>query len=207
MCLRLSLFGSARGFTVAFSGLKNNPRTWGTGGLGKNPKRATNRSIKRLRGKVQGVRGIAVIDKSLFRKVEYELYNYQAHVKELNELQAEILHAGPDKAELPYLKSNIASDTTGKKGAKLAEVMESEQAKWVKVIHDTLRILPRELKMLVKCKYFDGMKNEAVAMRLHISRSLFYEWREDVIIQIVLLATQRGLIKPIREKTSKNGAA
>jgi len=143
---------------------------------------------------------MAIIEKALFRKVEYELYNYQAHVKELNELRAEILQAGPEKAELPYLRSNIASDTTGKKGVKLAEVTESEQARWVEVIHDSLRLLPRELKMLVKYKYFEGMRNERVAMKLHISRSLFYEWREDVIIRIVLLATQRGLVKPFREK-------
>lgn len=170
----------------------------------------SNRSLSRLREKVQslkGVRGMAIIEKSLFRKVEYELYNYQAHVKELNEMRAEILHVGPDKTEVPYLKGNVASDATGKKGAKLAEIMESEQAQWIEVIHDSVRRLPRELKMLVKYKYFEGMKNEAATMRLHISRSLFYEWREDVVIRIVLLATQRGLIKPIREKKSKNGAA
>lgn len=143
---------------------------------------------------------MAIIEKALFRKVEYELYNYQTHVKELNELRTEILQAGPDKAELPYLKSNIASDATGKKGVKLAEVAKGEQARWVEVIHDSLRLLPRELIMLVKYKYFEGMRNERVAMKLHISRSLFYEWREDVVIRIVLLATQRGLIRPFREK-------
>lgn len=166
-----------------------------------------NQSISRFGKNVQGGIVVAIIDKSLFRKVEYELYNYQAHVKELNELRAEILYAGPDRSELSTVESNAISDSTGKKGVKLAEIMQGEQARWIEVIHDSLRLLPRELKMLVKYKYFDRYRNEAVAMRLHISRSLFYEWREDVVVRIVLMATQRGLVKPFREKTTKSGVA
>ncbi len=143
---------------------------------------------------------MAIIEKSLFRKVEYELYNYQAHIEELNELRAEILHAGTGKSELRSLVQKFVSDTTGKKGVKLVELMEDDQARWVEVIHDSLRRLPRELKLLVEYKYFNKMKNETAMLKLHISRSLFYEWREDVIIRIVLLATQRGLAKPFKEK-------
>jgi len=146
---------------------------------------------------------MSIIEKTLFRKVEYELYNYQKHLKEMLEQREELLHYTPK----PYAEGNsegYKSNPSETKGVKLAHLTESEQGQWIEVIHDSFQLLPRELKMLVKYKYYDGITNEAVAMKLHISRSLFFEWRMDIIIRIVLLATQRGLAKPIKEK---NGAA
>lgn len=145
---------------------------------------------------------MSIIEKTLFRRVEYELYNYHKHLKEQAERREELLHYTPR----PYAEGNsegYVSNPSETKGITLAHLTEGEQGQWLEVIHDSFTQLPREMKMLVKYKYFDGVKNEAVAMKLHISRSLFFEWREDVIIRIVLLATQRGLAKPIKEK---NGA-
>jgi len=145
---------------------------------------------------------MAIIDKTLFRKVEYELYNYQKHIKELNERREELLHYTP-RPEIGGRSDGYISNPTELKGIKRAHLPESEQGKWLRIIHDSFQLLPREHKALVKYKYYDGLQNEIVAIRLHISRSLFYEWREDIILRIVLLATQRGLVKPIKEKAQK----
>ena len=142
---------------------------------------------------------MAIIDKTLFRRVEFELYNYQKHLRELGEVRQDILYGSVKKPEGPMPEGHI-SDSTGVKGRDMAGLWDGEQGRWLEVIHDSVRLLPRELKMLVKYKYFDGMHGDTIAMKLHISQSLFYEWRETVIIRIVLLAAQRGLAKPIRDK-------
>ena len=145
---------------------------------------------------------MAIIDKTLFRKVEYELYNYQKHVKELNEHREELLHYTP-RPEVGGRSDGHISNPSESKGIKLAHLSESEQGQWLSLIHDSFQLLPREHKALVKYKYYDGLQNETTAIKLHISRSLFYEWREDIVLRIVLLATQRGLVKPIKEKVQK----
>ncbi|MDX9816546.1 MAG: hypothetical protein RBT06_06375 [Smithellaceae bacterium] len=149
---------------------------------------------------------MAIIDKNLFRKVEGELYNYQRNLRKLNEARLDILYGGAERPTAGSMPEGHISDPTGAKGRAMAGLLDSEQGRWTEVMHDTFQMLPRELKMLVKYKYFDGMRNEETAMRLHISRSLFYEWREEVIIRIVLLATQRDLVTPIRERRENRTA-
>jgi hypothetical protein len=147
---------------------------------------------------------LAIIDKNLFRKVEGELYNYQRNLRELNEARLDILYGGAERPKAGSMPEGHVSDPVGEKGRVMAGLWDSEQGRWIEVIHDTFQMLPRELKMLVKYKYFDGITSPYdLAMKLHISVSLFYEWREDVILRMVLLATQRGLVQPIKEKSSK----
>jgi len=146
---------------------------------------------------------VAIIDKDLFRQVERELYNYQQNVRRLNERRESILHGSPYPSE-GRSKGRI-SDPTATRGGRLADIEGSEQVRWIECIHDCLRVMPREYKMLVKYKYFDKLKWWQVADRLHISASLYYAWRENVVLQIVLAATQRGLIQPIKFQEKNTG--
>ncbi len=135
-----------------------------------------------------------IISKELFRRIEHELYNYQEHVRELNEARAEVLYGTPHRFE--GKSKGCASDPTAVRGIKLARLDETEQAKWVECIHDALEAMPTEYKMLVKYRYFDRMRPDMVARKLHISRSLFFKWRENIVLHIVLLATERDLVRP-----------
>lgn len=138
-----------------------------------------------------------VISKELFRRIEHELYNYQQHVRELNERRAEAIYGTPHHEE--GRSKGCASDPTAMRGIKLAKLDESEQARWLECIHDALHLMPTEYKRLVKYKYFDGLKSDVVADRLHISRALYFVWREYVILYIAMLATQKGLVKPFEQ--------
>lgn len=140
-----------------------------------------------------------IIDKKLFTKIEKELYNYHSNIREINEQRQEILYGAPMPDSISKSEGRI-SDPTAMKVAKMSKLKDSEQGRWVDLIHDAFYKMPAEYKFLIKFKYFEGDSNNVVMDRLHISQSAFYEWRENIIISILLLATQRGLIKPFNEK-------
>lgn len=141
-----------------------------------------------------------VINKELFRRIEHELYTYPQHVRELNERRAEALYGTPQRRE--GRSKGRVSDPTAARGDRLARLSESEQAKWVECIHEALKLMPMEYKMLVKYRYFDKHKTDDVADKIHISRALYFVWREYVILYIAMLATQKGLVQPFEQTGS-----
>lgn len=138
------------------------------------------------------------IDRDTFRRVERELYNYQANIRTLNEKRGSILHGSPYRFE--GRSEGRLSDPTSIRGGRLADLNNSEQAKWVQCIHDALQIMPTEYKTLVKLKYFDQLRTDTIARRLKVGRTLYFSWRENVVLYIAILATQRGLMQPIKER-------
>lgn len=144
-----------------------------------------------------------VISKELFRRIEHELYNYQDNVRKLNERRAEAIYGTPRHEE--GRSKGCASDPTAMRGIKLAKLDESEQARWLECIHAALENMPRELKMLVKLTYFDGFRWWQVAERMHVSRSLYFAWRENAVMHVVLAATQMGLIEPVKFQEKNAG--
>lgn len=140
-----------------------------------------------------------IIDKKLFSRIEKELYNYHSNIQAINERREEALYSSYKPDSVSKSEGRI-SDPTATKAIEMSRTGETEQGRWVAVIHDTFQKMPFEYKQLIKFKYFDGGSNNAVMDKLHISQSAFYEWRENIIISILLLATQRGLIKPYNEK-------
>jgi DNA-directed RNA polymerase specialized sigma subunit len=146
---------------------------------------------------------VPIIDKKLFARIERELYNYHGNIQEINEQRQEIMYGSPMSDTSSKSEGRI-SDPTAMKATRLAKVAESEQSRWVNVIHDAIQKMPAEYKFLIKLKYFDGHGNKMVMDRLHVSQSAYYEWRENIVMGILLLATQRGLIKPLNDEFQEN---
>lgn len=142
-----------------------------------------------------------VVGKDVFRRVEKELYSYPGYLIMLQEQRQDILYATP-RRETEGRAIGHVSDPTLARGIKLAGLAEGDTGRWANLIQYALSQLPREQQQLVKYKYFDGMKNDLVGEKLYISRRVFYVWREDIILYIVLLATQRGLLRPLKDKSA-----
>jgi hypothetical protein len=138
---------------------------------------------------------VPIISKELFRRIEHELYNYQQHVRELNEARAEALYGTPHRQE--GRSQGRISDPTAVRGIKLAKIDNEEQTKWVQCIADVLEDLrkqeKREYLMLIKLKYFDRLPVWKCCERLHIGRTLLFQWQREVIEHIGARAIERGL--------------
>jgi hypothetical protein len=84
------------------------------------------------------------------------------------------------------------SNTTQSKGMRLAQL----ETGWPELIQYALEMIPMEQGLIVKYRYFEGRSPDVVADKLHISRTLYYAWRDNLMFFLVLKATQKGLIDP-----------
>lgn len=140
---------------------------------------------------------MTVIETDVFRYVERQLYSYKDNLNRLQELREGVLHSSP-RPEMEGRPMTHKSDPTALRGIKLAEISGSREAQWVDIITEILKRLPSDQRRLVELRYFKGHRRLPVWEELHISRSLFYAWNERVITLLVLLATQRSLLAPIK---------
>lgn len=139
-----------------------------------------------------------IINKEMFRKIERELYSYPQKLKIIIEQRSDVLY-GTVIPEVSGISGGNIGNQTQSKALKLAELTDD---KWVKLISDAMTTLPEEYKILIQLRYFERKETESAVDQLHISRSLYFAWRENMIYYLMLMATQRGLMKPFKENVS-----
>jgi hypothetical protein len=133
---------------------------------------------------------LALISKSIIRKIESELYDYPLNLKTINEQREDILHGShyPDVS----VSGGEMSNTTQSKGMRLARL----ETGWVDLITEALVSMPMQYSLLIRHKYFGHKNNDMTAEALYISRALYFAWKESAILCLALIATQRGLVNP-----------
>lgn len=63
---------------------------------------------------------------------------------------------------------------------------EAETIRTIAAVNDALRAMQPAERKLVRLKYFERWPNCAVARKLHVSESTFYEWRRRVVKKVAL---------------------
>lgn len=132
-----------------------------------------------------------LISKHIIRKIENELYAYPSKSKEVADQRDEIFNGShyPDVS----VSGGEVGNTTQSKGMRLAQI----EAGWVGLISEALVTIPMEYRLLIRFRFFEHKTNDMSAEALHVSRALYYAWKENTILCICLLATQRGLVNPM----------
>ncbi|MDR3599386.1 MAG: hypothetical protein P4L49_02705 [Desulfosporosinus sp.] len=133
---------------------------------------------------------MALISKQIVRKIESELYAYPQNMKTLNEQRDDIMNGShyPDVS----VSGGEMGNTTQSKGMRLAQL----ETGWTDLITEMIPKMPGEYRALVKGIYFEHKRVTHVADELHISQSLCYAWKDNLIFYIVLMATQKHLLNP-----------
>ena len=129
------------------------------------------------------------IDKSIFRYIEHELYNYDETKKELRRYREEILES-TRFAEVPAYTG--PGDPTGNKAVKLASsafVIHAE--KIIKAIDRSLAILGDRHKELFYYKYQKGLPWQEVCLEMDISDRTYFRWRRELV---AMVGQQLGLL-------------
>lgn len=129
-----------------------------------------------------------LIDKQIIRKVENQLRSYPQYLMDT----AEQLYGTPKpegERTCPTLK---VSNPTMQRGVGLAELSEG----WGGVISQALRQMPGEHKQIIQGMFFKGLRGWQVADMLHVSVPVVYAWKDNAVMMVLLMATERGLIKP-----------
>ena len=135
-----------------------------------------------------------LISKHIIRKIENELYSYPAKLKEVAEQRDEVFNGShfPDVS----VSGGKMGNTTQSKGMRLAQI----ETGWIGLISEALVTIPMEYKLLITYRFFEHKSNDLAAEALHVSRALYFAWKENCILCICLLATQKGLIHPMENQ-------
>lgn len=139
---------------------------------------------------------MGVLNKKTYKKIEYYLYHYYQIRREVEQEKQDIIDQGGQ--DLTEWGGGISyhSDPTASKALKLADPELVEKEKWLKVIEATIQHFQgTEKGRLLQKKYFDELGERHICLELHIERTTYYRWREEIVIYTALLATQYGLIK------------
>lgn len=139
---------------------------------------------------------MGVLDKKNYRKIEYYLYHYFEIRREVEQEKEDIIEAGG--RDIVEWGGGISyhSDPTASKAIKLVRPDIVEKEKWLKVIEGTIQHFQgTEKGRLLQKKYFDQLGERHICRELHIERTTYYRWREEIVLYTALLATQYGLIK------------
>lgn len=139
---------------------------------------------------------MGVLDKRIYKKIEWYLYNYHNLRREVEREKRDIIEAGG--RDLAEWGGGISyhSDPTALRAVKLTRPELIEKEKWLKVIENTIQHFKgTEKGRLLQKRYFDQLRERYTCRELHIERTTYYRWREEIVLYTALLAAQYGLIK------------
>ena len=129
------------------------------------------------------------INKSVFRYIEFELYNYQETKRELERYKEEIL----ESTNIPEVNvQTMPGNVTESKAIKITSspfVMRAE--KTIKAIDKALAILGEQHWRIFKLKYCDCMPWQEVCLEMDISDRTYFRWRRELVMTV---GQQLGLI-------------
>lgn len=139
---------------------------------------------------------MSVLERQTYKQVEWYLYNYFRLRREVQEAKEDIVNSGGrDYMEYGGGQS-YRSDPTASKAMRLCKDEITGYERWLKVVEQVLKRYDGDPRGgLIQKKYFDELGEVQTCQELHIDRSTYYRWREDVVTYAAMLAIQEGLVK------------
>lgn len=138
---------------------------------------------------------MSILDKKIYKKVEYYLYNYYKLKKELANKQSDIID-GRTPIEINSGKgTSHHSDLTASKAIKLCDDNITTLEKWINIIEKTINhFKDTEYYRLLTMKYFDKRSNGYILYDISVQKSTFFCWRKDIVMYVYILAVRDGLM-------------
>lgn len=139
---------------------------------------------------------MGVLDRKIYKKIEYYLYHYFEIRREVEEIRQDIIEGGG--RDITERGSGISyhSDPTANKVVKLTRPDLIEKEKWLKVVEGTIQHFEGTDKgRLLQKKYLNGLGERHICQELLIERATYYNWRNEIVLYAAILAAQYGLIK------------
>ena len=122
------------------------------------------------------------IERSVFKYIEHELYNYKGTKKEL-ELYREQIIEGTSKPEVA-VQSGLG-DVTASKAIKLISstfVLNSE--KTINAIEKSIEMLGDKYKKLFELRYVNCIPEREIILEINISRRTYFRMRRELVMVI-----------------------
>jgi hypothetical protein len=133
-----------------------------------------------------------ILDKNVYKKIEYYLYNYEMEHEQLELVEDDII-LGVKTGFIDGGRSNQVSSKTENSALKLIE--NRKDYEWLDVIQATLtRFKGTEHEAVISLTYKEQYKLPKILRLMNLERTAYYDRKNDVIMYAALKATERGLI-------------
>lgn len=139
---------------------------------------------------------MGILDRKTYKQIEWYLYNYHELRREVKEFKEDIIEAGGrDYAEYGGGQS-FRSDPTAGKAMKLCKKEITEYEQWLKIVKHVIKHYNgTPIGLLLQKRYFDELGEIQICRELHIERTTYYRWREEIVVYTAMIAVQEKLIK------------
>jgi RinA family phage transcriptional activator len=129
------------------------------------------------------------IDKSIFRYIEHELYNYDETKRELERYREEILEGTPFQEV--SVQTNPGNPTAQKAIKLTSSAFVVQAEKVISAIDRSLAILGDKYMELFEHKYQKGLPWQEVALEMDISDRTYFRLRRELVMTV---GQQLGLL-------------
>lgn len=139
---------------------------------------------------------MGILARQTYKQVEWYLYNYHKIKREVKISKEDIIEGGG--RDLAEWGGGISyrSDPTASKAVRLCKEEIVNYERWLKVIEHVIKHYNgTPLGLLLQKRYFDEFGEIQICRELHIERSTYYRWREEIVTYAAMIAVQEGLIK------------
>lgn len=136
------------------------------------------------------------MERQMYRKTEYYLYNYYSIKTELKEARENIINAGKREYDISGVGISYHTDPTAMKALKLTSPEMKEKEKWLKVIEVTMkRYMGTRKGKLFEEQYINNSGEKYICNKLDVSRTTYYNWRNEIVNFAMQVAIEENLIK------------
>lgn len=138
---------------------------------------------------------MSIIDKKIYKEIEWHLYHYFDLRRELKEYREGVLNSSKPLLGCIGGGQSYHSDPTALKAIKLSDPEIEEKQNWINVIEKAIRKYGNTEKgKLLQMQYFDEEGQNYIQEKLHIERRTYFLWRNEIVITIALYAQKYNLI-------------
>jgi hypothetical protein len=139
---------------------------------------------------------MGILDRKTYKQVEWFLYNYYDLRRDVAKSREDIINSGGrDYMEYGGGQS-YRSDPTAAKAMRLCRNEILNYEKWLRVIEYIIKHYNNTpLGILLQKRYLDDLGEIQTCRELHIERTTYYRWREEVVLYTAMIAVQEQLIK------------
>ena len=139
---------------------------------------------------------MSIIGGKNYKEIEYYLYNYHKIRRDVKLKREAIIEEGRKNIDEHGGGISFHSDPTAGRAIRLCKDDIVKCEKWIECIESTIEKFRGTKKgHLLQKNYFDELSVKQICKELDIGRSTFFDWKNEVVLYMALLAAQKGLIK------------
>lgn len=125
------------------------------------------------------------LEKSVFRYIEHELYNYKYTLKTIEDLRENIIDAAPLRETVPSV--GFISDPTARKVTKLVtNTALARMTRTVTAIERALDRLNQDHRAIFELKYCQSLPWKKVCDELPVSERTYFRLRRELVYMVAL---------------------